>query len=166
MAEWIDFAALCVSGGAFFATWRTIKADDRSRRLAVRPKLSFYREASGPTQTVLLKMKSSGLGPAVISEYILLFDGKPLACRDEEDAQLVSNALGVELIRPYLLGYISPGSCLAVGDELPIVRFTVKQASGKSVDVHAMAKRFDVVVKHRSFYGDELFTDTSVDSLF
>lgn len=68
---------------------------------------------------------------------------------------------------PHFLFEISPGTAFAVGESLVLVKFFVQSSiRGRVIDVHAIAGRFDAVIKYRSIYGGQVFESKSADSLF
>jgi hypothetical protein len=163
MSDWIDLAALLTSFGALLATRQALKNDDIGRRLAVRPYISLRRQVFGNEGKVSFHIKSVGAGPAVVSEYRVLFDSEPIKLDDNADAASLSRRIGYPFVNPYVLDRMAPGSVLGVGDELRVLEFTFV---GKDVPVHQLAKRFELVVKYRSVYGDELYSLKARDGVY
>ena len=139
----------------------------KHNRLSVRPHITTWvrhTEVAGK-HYLRLFLENNGLGPAIIKEFTLKYDGKELGANKEMPALI--REIRALVAEDECLSYdncaiLSYGSSLRDGKEIAVVSFTCKPNDKTNMqDFEAFMDRFDIYVRFKSIYGEvfEMGTD-------
>ena len=155
-------AVIIIAGLALLLTvwqgWQTRKHN----RLSVKPLLKITSDGSKPhrVQWLELKIINQGLGPAIIKNFILQFDGKELTRNNYRSHLRKLNekleGRGNEVLK---MGFLISDSVLKMGESNLLLN--IKYDS----EIYNMdsLKKIDILVEYYSIYKDKTFTCSTKD---
>ncbi len=155
------------------ALWVSIRSDKRSEnkarlsnersekhnRLSVKPFLSCVRDlkVEQGIRLVTLKFVNSGVGPAVITKFILMDGDEIVSCNNS----VAGYVFLIEELKPLVLepdnakiGLFTGGDVLQAGEEHLVWKFKYTPQSGAL----QFTNRISFLVEYQSIYQDEVFT--------
>lgn len=156
-AQIVALLALIVAVGSFWV-------QRKHNRLSVKPHLTTFTEREHDKKRAVVWLRNNGLGPALITSYEFLLDGKTKSGGSPYKAD--------ELIAELLKGIAcrSKRTQLGVDYSMPanasVVVLDVELDPAESVSLTEIQKRFersDLIVRYESFYGEPFVLDTSND---
>jgi hypothetical protein len=153
--------ALCALGLSIYQALAT----RRHNRLSVRPHLVVFtdRSLSNNQATFVVKIRNTGLGPAIVKSYVVFVDGNPFPIAD---GAVVLSTLCTILSRPVpRFGYhrLAPGDAIARDQELVLLSAEFNCANRQ--DYETAMKCFERVsarLSYASMYGEPFEYDSRV----
>ena len=160
---WVALASAVVAICALFVTVYEVRQIRKHNRLSVRPLLTTMQnyDVKGKRQTFSFELINAGFGPAIIKDFILLYDGKEVSknnIKKLEDFLLKKTRQFRDVKKVSFV----PGSSLVAQERCEIFYFTYELGQDIS-----FLEKLDLRVNYQSIYKDEVFTyDTKKDRLF
>lgn len=141
--------ALC----ALVLTWYQIHKTREFYKLSVKPKLDISSLADHANKTYKVEITNIGLGPALITDSKLIFNGKTL----NGDHTNIFNAA----IRDFFpnskysitTGNLPGGVAMRCGEEFTILQIIFK--ADVPPDIEKKLNQFDLEIKYESMYGEK-----------
>ncbi len=162
---YIALASAIVSLCALGATIWQGRQNYKHNKLSVRPYLGTFEYQDIKTDKIgrlTFTLINCGIGPAIVKNFILLFDGKEVSRNNFKTYN--------DFFKQKLEGYgdvnvctYAPSSAIQIGERLELLGFDY--IMGKQ-DI-SFADKLNIVVEYQSIYQDEVFTyDSRKDRRF
>ncbi len=151
---WIAIASAVMAACALGVTvWQGYQ-NNKHNKMSVRPKLTTltnFEEIETETK-VSYELINAGVGPAIIKDFILFYDGKEISKNDGETYEKIlrENACNTKIL--YVRSF-APGSSISTKECCTAFSFQYK--SGQDI---SFMDRFNVCIHYFSIYEDEIFT--------
>ncbi len=145
------FVAGCALGVTVWQGWQ----NDRHNRLTVKPLLALStdkRMGDDGINSYKLSIMNCGVGPAVIKNFILRYEGEEISRNNYQDYREFMS----KILKGYSnasIGSLSPDSALGVGDTKML--WTFKYDPQK--DDISFAKELDVLIEYESIHKDKIY---------
>ena len=144
----VAFVAVCALG---VTVWQG-RQNYKHNRMSVRPQLAVF-EYSDTTETeknVWLELVNSGIGPAIIKDFILLYDGKEVSKNNYKTYKkfLDEKAGNGELV--YFAAFV-PSSIIPINR--PIKPFSFRHKHGQD---NSFIEKLNFYISYQSIYEDEI----------
>ncbi len=164
----VAFASAIIGGCALWVSMRADKRNEKQARLSVQPLLKIIADKrekpslNDPNRIHRLELKiiNQGLGPAIIKNFILQFDGKELTRNNQKShlrkAQEKLYGQGGEGAE---LSFLVSDSVIQAGDNRLLLGIEYDSAR---YDTDGIGK-LDILVEYYSIYKDETFTCNTKD---
>ena len=164
-------SACATIGQAFFSAvaliiaigvpaWQTWRAQQMQRN-SLKPRLGFEWLYQRDSPNVVLKLRNSGLGPAVVDKFIVKIDGKVF----ERPTSVLWEAALSSLTLPtatYSGSVLERGSTFGVGEERIILEYKYGDVPPKlKLELEEQFERVSVEICYRSFFEDKFFVATN-----
>jgi len=156
-------ATLLVAACALFLTINGSRATRRHNRLSVQPRLSAFAEttenAVSGVAIYKVALRNSGLGPAFIKRFEVLWDGNVLKVDSPEDFQMEvsKNVPAHYAASPRYFSVLRKDYVMAKDSSVEVVSIGIHNAT----PFHALElKRFQLRVVFESAYGEHFVYDT------
>ncbi len=151
---------------AIFALVVTIwqgRQNYKHNKMSVLPKLSITRpfDGTGKENTVSVDFINSGIGPAIIKDFILTYDGKEVSKNNYKTYKdfLTEKAFNVKILYIY---FFSSGATISVNEYCEVFAFQHKRGQDVS-----FIDKLGLRIHYQSIYEDKIFTsDTGKLSLY
>ena len=161
---YIAFSSAVVAVCALVVTIWQGRQNFRHNMLSVKPFLGAleHYEHDGKHGQLTFELINGGVGPAIIKNFILLYDGKEVARNNREDHE----AFLKQLLKDYKIFDIScciPGAAIQIGERLNLLTF------GYDIEKHSIdfINKLNLVVDYQCLYKRETFTfDSRIDRRF
>ncbi len=151
---WIAIASAITAICALAATIWQGRQNYKHNKLSVRPMLTTminYKDGK-KTRTVSFELINSGFGPAIIKDFILMFDGEEVSKNNlksyEDFLKEKAKSFKVESVFS-----ITPDASIVMGERYELFSFSYKHGEDVSF-IH----KLDLLVNYQSIYEDEIFT--------
>lgn len=156
---------------AFFVTFAQAYYAREHNRVSVRPFLTTFTTrqfATDPTGATILTYKASlmncGLGPALIQDFTVLFNGIPQTINDPDDYKAMVSGhiapLGASLSRQYF-GLLRRHSVLRSQEDIIVADIDVPVTPGMNVAaLGQLVEGYHLLVTFQSAYGETWIYDT------
>ena len=155
------FVATCALG---VTLWQG-RQNYKHNKLSVHPSLGtfeYHDTISSKAGNLTFELMNCGIGPAIIKNFVLLYDGKEVSRN--------SRKTYYEFLQDLLADYDSleismygPGAVMQVGEKMRLLSFDYNL---KKQDID-FADKLNLIVDYQSIYEDEIFTyDSKRDRLF
>jgi hypothetical protein len=167
MSEWweisISLASAVVALCALVVTVWQGRQNDRHNKMSVRPKLTASQDFENDDEGKIIsfKLMNAGFGPAIIKDFILLYDGKEVSKNNPKAYQdfLKTSIKKADFFNIYSF---APESILLAGEGCEL--FSFRHRHGQDV---SFIDKLNLRVNYQSIYEDELFVyDSKKDRLF
>ncbi len=164
----IAMMSVIIAGTALWVSIRGDKRNEKKARLSVQPLLKIIAEKQwkpslgdpNRIEQLDLKIINQGLGPAIIKNFILQFDGKELTRNDQDShfrkAQEKLRGQGGEDAK---LSFLAPDSVIQEGDNKLLLWI---EYDSVKYNTDGIAK-LDILVEYYSIYKDETFNCSTKD---
>ncbi len=154
-------ASAIIGGCALWVSMRADKRNEKQARLSVLPRLdqSVIMDMLDGSGYYEFKIINKGLGPAIIKEWVLSFEGKEVSRGDS----LAYNKFWFDKMgkfRNAKVDFISPNSAMEKGEDRLMWSFNFDH---KNDDIRFIHK-IDLWIKYESIYGGKNFFYDSKDS--
>lgn len=152
------FVAICALG---VTIWQR-RQNHKHNRLRVRPILTTTMEHDIETGFVAFHLTNSGVGPAIIKNFVLLFRDKEISRNNWEtsDDFLKSKTKG---FKDVFIGQYVPGAAMQVGENFLLLSFEYNPGKHKIEFIHHL----NLLVDYQCIYQDKTFTyDSRKDRKF
>jgi len=142
----------------------------KHNRLSVRPHIASWTRhkeaAKKGQQSLYLFVENNGLGPAIIKEMAISFDGQPLGTNAKAGDLMAKikeiieeTDLNVHFDNGAILTH---GSSLREGKEIALLTLDCHLTIGTSIEAfETFIDRFDFSLRYKSIYGENFTLDTS-----
>lgn len=150
----VSFSAIIVSiASIFIATWQGVETR-RHNRLSVRPKLDLSFDVG--KNNFGYSILNQGLGPAIITERKIFFDGKEFnppmkyfgwATALQDTLQLMNMKLAVAFP-------LSKGVTIRAGEPWIIIQFSEQDNKDLTIDPKMIYRRLAFKINYESIYGE------------
>lgn len=159
----ISLASAVVAACALGVTIWQGRQNDRHNRMSVRPKLTasenYQDDDNG--RTVTFELINSGFGPAIIKDFILVYDGKEVSKNNRKTYEEFLTHLSKDVQFQSLYSFI-PDSSLLAGEKYEL--FSFRHKHGQDV---SFIDKLNLRVNYQSIYEDETFPyDSKKDRQF
>lgn len=151
--------ALCALG---VTVWQG-NQNYRHNKMSVRPKLTASEnyQDDDKGRTVNFELINAGFGPAIIKDFILVYDGKEVSNNNRKTYEDFLQQLSKEVVFQSLYSFI-PDSSLLAGERYELFSFRYKHGQDVS-----FIDKLNLRVNYQSIYEDETFIyDSKKDRLF
>lgn len=162
---WISLASAVVALCALGVTIWQGHQNYRHNKMSVRPKLTASEDYQDDDKgrTISFELINAGFGPAIIKDFILVYDGKKVSNNNrkafEDFLTQLTKDQGVDLLSLY--SFI-PGSSLLTEERYEL--FSFRHKHGQNV---SFIDKLNLRVNYQSIYEDETFIyDSKKDRLF
>lgn len=151
--------ALCALG---VTVWQG-RQNDRHNKMSVRPKLTasedYHDDDYG--RIVSFELINAGFGPAIIKDFILVYDGKEVSKNNRKTYEDFLRHLSKDVVFQSMYSFI-PGSSLSAGERYELFSFRHKQGQDVS-----FIEKLNLRVNFQSIYEDETWEyDSKKDRSF
>lgn len=167
MSEWweisISLASAIVAACALGVTVWQGRQNYMHNKLSVRPllKTSKISKFQGGENVITIKMTNSGLGPAIIKDFILIFNDNEVSKNNFDSYQDFIKLLTKNVVLLKLYSYRTNASILA-GETQELISFRYKNGQDAT-----FIDKLDWRITYWSMYKDEIFVyETEEDLLF
>ena len=142
------FVSLCALVFTIWQARQTVKHN----KLSVRPFLSHtqIKDIDSEGQPIFSSvLKNSGIGPAVIKDFILLYNGEEVSKNSISDfIDFLHEIFGNDIEWFYSF---FPDSIVAIDESFDLFIVSGESAIKKATEI-------DIIIRYKSIYGDEIFT--------
>lgn len=153
-------AAVASALVASIALWFSISESRASRhhaRLSVKPMLTNDVRIDPSVTRIGLFVKNTGLGPACISSWTLLIDGKPYKEIGINKWEDLTAHLGIDERVTY--GFFLGGEAVAVGESVELLGISAEgYTPAKAKMLRKALRKITVRLKYQSIYEDEKYS--------
>ncbi len=160
----ISFASLLVALCALLFTWYQVRLSREHNRLSVKPHITTfsYSKTIGTDAYLIVELMNNGLGPAIIINFKILFDGDLVSLNDQKKT---TEHIKEHFQQPqdYLVAQLGPGYVMPANETRSMIQLKFPNASGLQDDYEALLDRYDVVIEYKNMYNDVLPTYTTED---
>lgn len=162
MTEWLAentelvtaWAAIVISACALFVTLWQVSVTRRHNELSVKPMLAIKEHYSeeGNIGCFSFCLQNSGVGPAIIKDFILLDGDKEIA---RNNGKLYSEFLEDKIRNCHNrgIGFLTPNGAVSVGEDVDLLKFCYDV---QKVDV-SFVQNLNVVLHYQSIYQNKVF---------
>ncbi len=160
---WISLASAVVALCALGVTVWQGRQNDRHNKMSVRPKLTASEDYQDDDKgrTVSFELINAGFGPAIIKDFVLVYDGKEVANNNRKAYEDFLRQLSKDVTFQSLYSFI-PDSSLLAGERYEL--FSFRHKHGQDV---SFIDKLNLRVNYQSIYEDEIFVyDSKKDRLF
>ncbi len=163
MTNVTDLATAAIALVALGVSLHELRASREERRIAVRPHISFRREASSEKRTFRIVMKNAGLGPAELTAFMFSVSGTQHRIARGEDFSLLLKATGINECKIDYAAYVTLGDFIPVDYELRVVDLSAISLYPEAGDLFdTNFSNLNVHVMYRSLYGEEFSASADV----
>jgi hypothetical protein len=151
--------ALCALG---VTVWQG-RQNDRHNKISVRPRLTASEDYQDDDngRAISFGLINSGFGPAIIKDFILIYDGREVAINNRKAYEDFLRQLSKGVIFQSLYSFI-PGSSLLAGERYELFSFRHKHGHDVS-----FIDKLNMRVNYQSIYEDETWEyDSKKDRCF
>lgn len=151
--------ALCALG---VTVWQG-RQNDRHNKMSVRPKLTASEDYQDDDKgrTVSFELINAGFGPAIIKDFVLIYDEKEVANNNRKAYEDFLQQLSKDVVFQSLYSFI-PDSSLLAGERYEL--FSFRHRHGQDV---SFIDKLNLRVNYQSIYEDEIFVyDSKKDRRF
>jgi len=159
----ISLASAVVAACALGVTVWQGRQNYKHNKMSVRPKLTASEdyEDDDKGRTVTFKLINAGFGPAVIKDFVLVYDGKEVANNNRKAYEDFLTQLSKDVVFQSLYSFI-PDSSLLAGERYEL--FSFRHKHGQDV---SFIDKLNLRVNYQSIYEDEIFVyDSKKDRHF
>lgn len=153
--------ALCALG---VTIWQG-KQNYKHNKLSVRPFLRTFEYSdtlNSKTGRLTFELMNCGIGPAIIKNFVLLYEGKEVSRNNRKTYYEFLQKLLVDFDNLKISMY-GPGAAMQTGEKLLLLSFAYDL---KKQDI-GFADKLNLIVEYQSIYEDEVFAyDSKRDRLF
>jgi hypothetical protein len=151
---WMAIVSVFIASCALGVTIWQGRQNHMHNKMSVRPKLTImenYKD-SGTERVIFLELINSGLGPAIIKNFTLIYEGRDIAQNDYKGYQdfLLKKMRGFSDPAVFC---IAPGASILTGEHFELFSFCYKHGQ----DISFLGK-LSLQVDYQSMYGDETWT--------
>jgi hypothetical protein len=162
---WIALASAAVALCALGVTVWQGRQNYKHNKLSVRPFLGTFEYSdtlNRKTGRLTFELINCGIGPAIIKNFVLLYDGKEVSRNNRKNYyEFLQNLLAD--FGELEISMYGPGAAMQIGEKLLLLSFDYDL---KKQDI-GFADKLNLVVEYQSIYEDEVFTyDSKRDRLF
>lgn len=160
---WISLASAVVALCALGVTVWQGRQNDKHNKMSVRPKLTASEdyEDDDKGRTVSFELINAGFGPAIIKDFVLVYDGKEVANNNRKAYEDFLRQLSQDVSFQSLYSFI-PDSSLLAGERYEL--FSFRHKHGQDI---SFIDKLNLRVNYQSIYEDEIFVyDSKKDRLF
>lgn len=148
-SDWIALSAMIVAIFALFVTtWESYQSR-KHNRLSVKPFLGIGVDIH---EKVEFTLSNQGIGPAVVKEFSVYFDGKLLSKNPRADIyrELLEGSIG-----KYKFHIPFEGACIKEGAEKSLLRVVYDDPKTNKQSIKNFSNKFAFKVVYTSIYGDQ-----------
>ncbi len=163
-----EYSATIIAICALLLTVIQAYISRKHNRLSVKPSLtvSTYAEYDAPNRYVcVIELINAGLGPAIVDDYIIVYDGKEYYFTNHEEffSLIYDDVFPDNCIYKddyfYLFRY---GSVIPAGESQEILEISFHFKDDDELKViQEKIKKFSLKIKHHSIYDQKFTYDTS-----
>ncbi len=151
---WIAVASAVVAICALAVTIWQGRQNYKHNKISVRPKLAVSKNLK-PTKTkktVCFELINSGVGPAIIKDFILIYDREEVSKNNYKTYEnfLKDKARNAKLVS---IGFLSPGVSISIKESFNLFSFQYKHEQ----DI-LFVDKLSLRIHYQSIYEDEIFT--------
>jgi hypothetical protein len=155
------FIAVCALG---VTVWQG-RQNHKHNKMSVRPKITTMEnfDDDGRNRTVSFELINSGFGPAIIKDFILVYDGEEVSKNNrktyEDFLKEKVKSQGCKIVN---IVSFAPDSALLVNERCELLSFHHRVGEDAS-----FINKLDLRVNYQSIYEDETYTyDSRKDRLY
>ena len=161
-------ASAIIGGCALWVSMRADKRNEKQARLSVQPLLKITADKrvkpslSDPNRIHQLELKiiNQGLGPAIIKNFILQFDGKELTRNNQNShVRKVQEKLYGQGGEDAKMSFLVPDSVIQTGDNKLLLWIEYDSVKYNTDGIG----KLDILVEYYSIYKDETFACNTKD---
>lgn len=148
-SDWIALSAMIVAVLALFVTiWESYQSR-KHNRLSVKPLLGIGVDIHEKLEFTL---SNQGIGPAVIKEFSVYFDGKLLSKNPRSDIyrELLEGSVG-----KYKFHIPFEGACIKEGAEKSLLGVFYDNPKTNKKSIESLSNKFAFKVVYTSIYGEK-----------
>lgn len=148
-SDWIALSAMIVAVFALFVTIWDSYQSRKHNRLSVKPFLGIGVDIH---EKVEFTLSNQGIGPAVIKEFSVYFDGKLLSKNPRADIyrDLLEGSIG-----KYKFHIPFEGACIKEGAEKSLLRVDYDDPKKNKQSIENFSNKLAFKVVYTSIYGDQ-----------
>ncbi len=154
---WIAIASAIVAIFALAVTVWQGRQNYKHNKMSVLPKLSFMIpfEKTEKGRIVSVDFTNAGVGPAIITDFILTYDGKEVSKNNYKTYVdfLKEKSFNVKILYTF---FFFPGATISVDEYCEVFAFQHKHGQ----DISSM-KRLGLIIRYQSIYEDRIFTSNT-----
>ncbi|MEC8067254.1 MAG: hypothetical protein VX154_05290 [Pseudomonadota bacterium] len=159
---WVTLSSVVVAVCALVVTIWQGRQNYKHNKMSVKPILvasEDLNEVSKNNYEISCELINTGFGPAIIKEFILIYDGKEVSNNNRTTfLSTLKKLVGHESFSYY---WFAPDSSISAGEAQEVFAFNFKKG-----DDISFLEKLNVKINYQSIYGDEAFTyDSRKDRL-
>ena len=162
---WVATASAVIALCALGVTIWQGRQNYKHNKLSVRPFLGTFMYTdivNKKTARRTFELMNCGIGPAIIKNFVLLYDGKEVSRNNRKIYYAFLQNLLADFEEVEISGY-GPGAAMQIGEKLLLLSFDY---NFEKQDI-SFTNKLNLIVDYQSIYGDEVFTyDSKRDRLF
>ncbi len=150
---WIAVASAITAVCALSVTVWQGRQNYKHNKMSVRPKLSAFEsyDDDGKTRLVAFELINSGFGPAIIKDFILVYDGKEVSKNNRKTYEDFLRGKTKFFTDLNIVSFV-PGSSLLMNERCEI--FSFRHTHGQDA---LFIDKLNLRVNYQSIYEDETF---------
>lgn len=160
---WIAIASVVTAVCALGVTVWQGRQNYKHNKMSVRPNLSAFEsyDDNGKTRLVAFELINSGFGPAIIKDFILVYDGQEVSKNNRKTYEDFLREKTKSFTDLNIVSFV-PDSSLLMNERCEIFSFRHKHGQDAS-----FIDKLNLRVNYQSIYEDETFTyDSRKDRKF
>jgi len=160
-----DIAVLAASTAAIFTTYQALLLR-KHNRLSIKPHLTTwtYDDDSNQNYKIYFVLANNGLGPAIIKDFIVFFDGHKIGDNYDQSSlksQVDEKAKQKEGILRNTISTLGRNSAFPIGKQEVLFSITTPMHMGfDKSEFQEFIDRFDVDITYTSVYGEKYSIST------
>ena len=160
---WVSVASVIVAVCALSLTVCQNRQNHKHNKLSVRPLLTTLQshDLDGNIGSVSHILKNSGVGPAIIKNFIVFYDGKKIIENNYAEYEAFINQIASKnSYSDVSKGYLIPGASMPANFEHLLLSFNYDK---KKPDGSSDYNKMNIIIDYQSIYQDDVFTYDSKD---